>query len=224
VSPVKSYRQFCSVAKALDVVGDRWNLLIVRELLLQGPCRYTDLRHGLPGIATNLLTERLRELEAAGIVERNFALPPVATTLISLTATGEELRPVIDELASFGARYIRRSVTETLRGEADGQDVFRSHWLTYPVAMFCSGADSDEPDVRIEVRTGDRPVVIERAGGKVAVQPAVPGEGPPDLIVEGTAPLVVGLLAGLSIDEARNRGLRAEGDESALAKLVSRTA
>ena len=62
---MRTYGQYCSVAKALDVVGDRWTLLIIRELLLQGPCRYTDLKGGLPGIATNLLADRLRELERA---------------------------------------------------------------------------------------------------------------------------------------------------------------
>ena len=77
---MRSYGQYCSVAKALDVIGDRWTLLIVRELLLRGACRYTDLKNGLPGIATNLLADRLRELEAAGIVVREQAAPPVATT------------------------------------------------------------------------------------------------------------------------------------------------
>src|SRR5437588_6264945 len=73
---MRSYRQFCALARALDVIGDRWTLLIVRELLLR-PCRYTDLRDGLPGIATNLLAERLRELEAANVVEREDPEPPV---------------------------------------------------------------------------------------------------------------------------------------------------
>ena len=73
---MRTYGQYCSVAKALDVVGDRWTLLIVRELLLQGPCRYTDLKSGLPGIATNLLADRLRELERAGLVRREEAPPP----------------------------------------------------------------------------------------------------------------------------------------------------
>ena len=66
---MRTYGQYCSVAKALDVVGDRWTLLIIRELLLQGPCRYTDLKSGLPGIATNLLSDRLRDLEQAGLIE-----------------------------------------------------------------------------------------------------------------------------------------------------------
>ena len=73
---MRSYGQYCSVAKALDVIGDRWSLLVIRELLLQGPCRYTDLRNGLPGIATNLLSDRLRELEAAGLVRLGDAPSP----------------------------------------------------------------------------------------------------------------------------------------------------
>ena len=76
---MRSYGQYCSIAKALDVVGDRWTLLIVRELLIRGACRYTDLKDGLPGIATNLLADRLRELESAGLIRREEAPPPVAT-------------------------------------------------------------------------------------------------------------------------------------------------
>src|SRR5271155_4436505 len=99
---MRSYGQYCSVAKALDVIGDRWTLLIVREVLAGGPSRYTDLRNGLPGIATNLLAERLRELEHAGIIVREDAPPPVATALFSLTARGEQLKTVIDELGRWG--------------------------------------------------------------------------------------------------------------------------
>ena len=94
---MRSYGQYCSIAKALDVVGDRWTLLIVRELLLQGPCRYTDLKNGLPGIATNLLSDRLRELEAAGLVSaartRRRPSPPPS---FPLTETGAELEPVLE--------------------------------------------------------------------------------------------------------------------------------
>src|SRR5947199_9504676 len=100
---MRSYGQYCSVAKALDVVGDRWSLLTVRELLLQGPCRYTDLRNGLPGIATNLLAERLRELEQAGVIESELARPPVATTLFSLTKRGADLEPVLFQMGRWGA-------------------------------------------------------------------------------------------------------------------------
>src|SRR6185312_3489515 len=82
---MRSYDEYCAIAKSLDVVGDRWTLLIVRELSLRGASRYTDLRNGLPGIASNLLADRLRELEHAGVVAREEAPPPIATALCRLT-------------------------------------------------------------------------------------------------------------------------------------------
>ena len=82
---MRSYDEYCAMAKSLDVVGDRWTLLIVRELALSGACRYTDLRNGLPSIATNLLADRLRELERSGVIAREDAPPPIATTLFRLT-------------------------------------------------------------------------------------------------------------------------------------------
>src|SRR5690242_12627810 len=102
IDPMRTYGQLCAVAKALDVIGDRWNLLIVRELLLRGPSRYTDLQNGLPGIATNLLADRLRDLERAGIVSREEAPPPIATTLFALTERGHELKPVVHALGQWG--------------------------------------------------------------------------------------------------------------------------
>src|SRR5258708_14116152 len=92
---MRNYGQYCSIARALDVVGDRWTLLIVRELLLQGPCRFTDLKNGLPAIATNLLSTRLKELEDAGLISREDPPPPVAPGLYTLTETGPTLAPVL---------------------------------------------------------------------------------------------------------------------------------
>ena len=123
---MRTYGQYCAVTKALDLIGDRWTLLVVRELLLRGPCRYTDLRNGLPGIATNLLAERLRELRAA-IVSREEAPPPVATTLFSLTSRGAELAPVLRELLRWGAPLMQA-------GPAPG-DVFRGQWLSWPAEL-----------------------------------------------------------------------------------------
>lgn len=88
----------CGIAKGLDVIGDRWTLLIVRELLIRGACRYTDLRNGLPGIAANLLAQRLRELEQAGIVFSEDAPPPIATKLFRLTERGVALEPVLEAI------------------------------------------------------------------------------------------------------------------------------
>src|SRR5690349_12744259 len=90
----RSYQQFCGVARALDVVGERWTLLIVRNLLL-GPRRYGDLLAELPGLTTNLLAKRLREMELVGLVEKRELPPPAASTVYALTADGAALEGVV---------------------------------------------------------------------------------------------------------------------------------
>jgi DNA-binding HxlR family transcriptional regulator len=98
----RSYQQNCPIAKGLDVLGERWTLLILRELI-GGPRRYGDLRAQLPGIATNLLADRLRELEDAGLVDREELPPPVARTVYTLSATGwRKVLPVVKAIATFG--------------------------------------------------------------------------------------------------------------------------
>jgi DNA-binding HxlR family transcriptional regulator len=104
---VKTYGEFCGVARALDVVGDRWALLVVRELLL-GPRRYTDLLEGLPGIGTNVLSTRLRELEHAGVIERTQVPAPTPAVLYRLTDDGRDLGPVLDAVAVWGTRRMTR--------------------------------------------------------------------------------------------------------------------
>lgn len=98
----RTYGQYCPIAQALDVVGDRWTLLILRELS-GGARRFTDLRESLPGIAPNLLVERLRDLEAEGLVARQELPPPAARSVYVLTAEGREVRPLLSALARFGA-------------------------------------------------------------------------------------------------------------------------
>jgi DNA-binding HxlR family transcriptional regulator len=205
---VRSYGQYCSVAKALDVIGDRWTLLIVRELLLRGACRYTDLKNGLPGIATNLLADRIRDLESAGLVRREEAPPPVATTLVHLTEAGTELEPVVRALGWWGLRY--------MAGPAD-TDEFRSQWLAYPVEFFLRDHDPDGPSASIELRTDSDPAVIEVSGGTVRAR--VGSAASPDLVLAGRPQLITGLLTGqLTAEEAADRGLRISGD----AKLLDR--
>ena len=97
----KSYQQYCAIATALDRVGERWTLLILRELWL-GECRFTDLRKALPGIAPNLLTERLRQLEHVGLVEQRDLPAPAARTVYALTSDGLRVAPVLRALARFG--------------------------------------------------------------------------------------------------------------------------
>src|SRR5262249_56714829 len=142
---MRSYDEYCSLAKSLDVVGDGWTLLIVRELTLRGPSRYTDLRNGLPGIATNLLADRLRELEQAGVVEREDAPPPIATTLFRLTPRGEQLKPVLEDLVRWGV---------PLMTEQSPTDAVRSHWLAWAIELMGADSEPDGPEVAIALRTG----------------------------------------------------------------------
>jgi DNA-binding HxlR family transcriptional regulator/putative sterol carrier protein len=100
--PDHRYHQFCALARALDVAGDRWTLLIVRELV-PGPRRFTDLLDGLPGVSRNLLTERLRDLERDGIVTRNELPPPAARQVYDLTADGHDLAAAMGPLIAWGA-------------------------------------------------------------------------------------------------------------------------
>src|SRR5919106_5801256 len=97
----RSYREYCAIARSLDLVGQRWTLLIVRDLFL-GPQRYSDLLAGLPGIATDILTARLRTLEVEGLVRRRELPPPAHATVYELTETGRGLGPLIRALGEVG--------------------------------------------------------------------------------------------------------------------------
>lgn len=208
---MRSYGQYCAVAKALDVIGDRWSLLIVRELLLRGACRYTDLRDGLPGIATNLLAGRLRELEHAGVVERESAPPPIATTLFSLTDRGRELRPAVEALVQWGA---------PLLGEDFGDDEFRSHWLALPLEMYLGERLTEDVAATIGVRGGDRPWLVEVADGAIATRPWT--DEVPDVVLSGPARAVLGVLLGrVPLEDARERGVAWDGDVGALKRVVA---
>jgi DNA-binding HxlR family transcriptional regulator len=99
---VRSYRDLCGIARALDVVGERWALLVVRELIF-GPKRFADLHRGLPGMSQNVLTQRLRELEEAGVLTRRHALPPTNGLVYDLTDRGRELEPVLLALGRWGS-------------------------------------------------------------------------------------------------------------------------
>jgi DNA-binding HxlR family transcriptional regulator len=106
----RSYNQSCAVAHALDLVGERWALLVVRELLL-GPKRFVDLRAGLPHASPNILSDRLRELGESGIVRRRKLDPPAAVWVYELTGYGRELEPILIQLTRWGARSPLRDLT-----------------------------------------------------------------------------------------------------------------
>ena len=205
---MRSYRQFCGLARALDIVGERWTLLIVRELLM-GPRRYTDLHAGLPGIATNLLATRLNRMEEAGLVTREDAPPPIATTLYRLTLRGEELRPVIESLG----RWARPLMAQGMKGDA-----FRAEWLTLPAELYLADRDPSRPPVVVEVRAGVQPIVIEANEGTIRSRPGRAKE--PDAIITARPDIALGLLLGrIDLTSARARGLKLEGDPRVLRRF-----
>ena len=124
--PEHRYRQYCGLARALDVAGDRWTLLVVRELT-PGPRRFTDLADGLPGISRNILTERLRALERDGIVVRNELEPPAAGQVYDLTDEGRDLAEATIPLVAWGARRL---------GERKPEESFRPRWAALAMATF----------------------------------------------------------------------------------------
>jgi DNA-binding HxlR family transcriptional regulator len=199
---VKSYRQYCALARGLDVVGDRWVLLIVRELL-NGPRRYGELTHGLPGIATNLLAERLRTMQANGLVAKTD------DDRYQLTEWGEDLHEVVSAIAGWASPLMGRI--------AEG-DTFRSHWIAQPVAALFPGVDPTRPELTIEVRCGEEPMTIRSAKGRVSVHPG--RAAAPDLVLTGPPDAAVELLARrIDSAEAKTRGLAVTGDVRLLRRL-----
>lgn len=198
---MRSYQQYCGLAKALDVVGDRWTLLIVRELLVR-PCRYRELQESLPGVASNLLSSRLKHLEDAGVVSRNDGG-------YALTEWGECLAEPVGALVRWGAPLM-------MTRHAD--DTFQSQWLWGAVELIFGGEDPDRPRFVAELRAGGSPVTMESAGGRVYFRlgPAAA----PDLVLTGPPDRIVSVLAGrLDRKTAEKAGVSILGDLDSLALL-----
>jgi DNA-binding HxlR family transcriptional regulator len=206
---MRSYNEYCAIAKSLDVVGDRWTLLIVRELAMRGACRYTDLRSGLPGIASNLLAERLRELEHAGVIAREDAPPPIATTLFRLTPRGQQLQPVLDDLVRWGV---------PLMTEQKPDDAVRSHWLAGALELMLTDRRPDASPVTLELRAGDQPIVIETHDG--AIHTRLGSAEGPDATLTGPAKPIMGLLLGIiALADAEASGITFQGDPTILDRI-----
>jgi DNA-binding HxlR family transcriptional regulator len=205
---MRSYHHYCSIARGLDVVGDRWTLLLVRELLLRGACRFTDLRDGLPGAAANLLSTRLKELEEAGIVRRQYAGPPVASQLYELTDDGLQLEPVLRALGIWGLRYM---------ADERRDDAFHAEWLAY-AASWSIDAEPDGPAAKIQLEADDQRAVVELGDGQVRCR--VGEAEPADLTLRGPARTILGLLVGrIDLSVAMEHGLSVDGDPALLHRL-----
>ena len=157
MSTRRSYGDACPIARALDAVGERWALLVVRELLL-GAQRFSDLRRALPGASSNMLTDRLRELEARRLVRRRTLPPPAASSVYELTERGRELEPILDALGTWGS---------TERPPVDGSLTATS------VLLFLRGsarANARAPKHTYRVRLDDRVWTVSSPGGRLQIE------------------------------------------------------
>lgn len=206
----RNYGQFCGLAHALELVGERWALLIVRDLLV-GPRRFTDLRRGLPKIPTNILSARLKELEASGVVQRRLLPRPEGSVVYELTGYGHELEDVVLRLGLWGARSM---------GQPRPDDALTSDAMVLALrATFCGEAAGDLT-AGFELRLGEDVVVNARVhDGTVEV-----AEGPlagADLVIR-TGPALRSLLAGeLTPSQALAAGaVQVTGDPTLLERFV----
>jgi DNA-binding HxlR family transcriptional regulator len=157
----KRYDQYCPVCHALGLVGERWALLVVRELL-KGPKRYTDLLEGMPGIGTNVLAARLKELEQGGVVQKRKLPPPAASTVYELTEYGRELEEPLYALARWGAR--------SLPPPAKNEELYPDWGLNAFAALLDPEAASGLSGTYV-VRVSDDAYTVQLDGGKVHVEP-----------------------------------------------------
>jgi DNA-binding HxlR family transcriptional regulator len=191
----KRYDQYCPIAHALGLVGERWSLLIVRELI-HGPKRYTDLAGSLPGIGTNILAARLKELESCGLVTKHRLDPPAASQVYELTPYGHELKPVMRALALWGLRSIDPPTEE---------DELAPGWLYSALdTVFAPVA----PTGSFEFRIGSE------VAGIVDGQPRRGSIEEPDVVVEGGEDAFYWLFV-----DRRWDGVKIEGDRELVERL-----
>lgn len=206
----RTYDDGCAAAHALDLVGERWALLAVRELML-GPKRFTDLRAGLPGVSPNVLAQRLRELEGVGVVRRRKLPPPAASKVYELTEWGKELEPVLVQLGRWGARSPSKPYDAAL-----GVDSLILSFRTMFDPNRAGGLSAtyelrfDDAVFRAVVEDG-RLDVVRRSADR------------PDAIVDTDSNTLAGLIYGpVTLAEAiKSEGIRIEGDDSAVEHFLT---
>jgi DNA-binding HxlR family transcriptional regulator len=207
----RSYGQFCPAARALDVVGERWTLLVVRELLL-GPRRFTDLLGALPGLGTSLLTSRLKHLEAAGVIRREQLPPPAGSWVYQITEVGLGVALVVKALADWGTRLLDMP---------SPGDAVRACWLALPLAVSASAEAVAGARETYQIHVGDEVLHIVLTGtGAQARSGAAPG--PPDLVIDTDQEAFIELSLGradLTALVAADRA-RVTGDQGSLARAA----
>jgi len=207
----RSYDQYCALARGLDLIGERWTLLLIRDLLL-GPKRYKDLLAGLPGIGTNLLADRLRELEGLGIIERTVMPPPAGSTVYRLTDAGQELEPAMMALGRWGARFLGApKKTDTMVPRA------------YFVAMRGTFRSEAAAELRVtyEVRIGELVFEVRIENGRLTTREREASN--PDAVMTMDVETLNALLFKLTTPAAALASGRVEikGDPKALEQFVT---
>lgn len=207
----RSYRDRCGVSRALDLVGERWALLIVRELVL-GPKRFSDLRAGLPHVSADVLSQRLRELEQAGVLRRRTLPPPVAARVYELTAWGAELEPVVLALGQWGSRA-------PFPPEADS---FGPDSAMLALKTVFSPAAAAGIKAVYGVRLGDQPFVAEVADGRLRVTRGEPTAPPIAEIATDPATLASVLWHDTGLDRAVAAGeITLTGERAAAERFLA---
>lgn len=210
MSTKRSYHDGCAMAHALNLVGERWALLVVRELLM-GPRRFTDLRGALPGISANVLTQRLGDLEGFGIVQRRKLEPPAGTWVYELTDWGHDLEPVIGKLGQWGARspLLPRDAALSVNSFA-----LSLRNMFDPVA-------AERVRLRVGLRVGEHRFHAYVDDGTIDVGPGAPDD--PAVKIDGAPDtLATVIYDGGDLDDAIDAGeLRYEGDRAALERFLS---
>jgi DNA-binding HxlR family transcriptional regulator len=200
----RSYGDSCAIARALDVVGERWALLVVRELLL-GPQRFSDVRRALPGASSNLVTDRLRELEGHGVVARRTLPPPAASTVYELTEWGRELEPIVLALGAWGFR-VPLPRPATLGATS--------------VLLFLRGSARPRGAACYRVELDARVWTVRTEPGRLTVEPGEPAA--PDATIRTDPPTLNALLDRPSdLDAALRDGrVQVDGDRTAVRRLL----
>jgi DNA-binding HxlR family transcriptional regulator len=206
---MRTYGEGCGIAHALDLVGERWALLVVRELVL-GPKRFTDLRRGLAHASPNVLAQRLRELERSGIVRRRRLPPPAGSTVYELTEWGAELEPIVVSLGGWAVRSPSFSSDDPVSVDSVGL-ALKSFFDRDAAAGLIARYELRVGDDRIVVRIADREIEVCRGDADH-----------PDAIVEADLDTLRAVLwDGRELADATEAGaMRIEGDRRAVARLI----
>jgi DNA-binding HxlR family transcriptional regulator/putative sterol carrier protein len=206
----RSYSQLCGIATALDMVGDRWALLVLRDLML-GPMRFSNLASGLPGIGTNTLTARLKQLETAGVIRRRLLPLPDSGTVYELTEYGHELEPILMALGRWGAKSM---------GDLPPDVATRSRWLAAAMLAFHDERQRVRQPSTWELRLTDGPFTVHARGASLTVAAGAPEDA--DIVVTASDTDLHRLLTNqFTASEALASGaITLDGDASTLQGLL----